>query len=136
MFNRRDSFLKPAGCGAYLLGALALAPAGVRTRFANQEAGRIVSSEPFSRLEELGEGIWALVSTPLQERTTLSNGGITAGSDGVLIGEVARAAFERGNPRVEVAAEYSLPESLGEWFMFSRRYHEVAFTAWHRELAG
>ena len=323
LVNRRDLLLKATGCSAYLLGALAWAPARVRSRFATQEVGRVVSSEPFGRLEELGEGIWALVSTPLQERTTLSNGGIIAGSNGVLVvegfasiagaqwmaakaveltgrgpthvvlthyhgdhstglagyrndddvplilhtpktrdllvaswserddsgaasplavlpaealipddedrldidlggrvvgisahlghtpsdvtvrvedprvvfcgdlvwndmfpnyvdaiptrlwtacndlladrdaiyvpghgsvgdfgdarrflavienvGEAARAAFEGGIPPAEAAAEYTLPESLGEWFMFSPRYHEVAFTAWHRELSG
>lgn len=321
--SRRDLLLRSAGCGAHVLGALAVAPTLLRTRFAAQEVGRVVSAEPFARLEELGEGIWALVSTPLQGRTTISNGGIIAGSDGVLliegfmsiagaqwmaaraveltgrrpthvvlthfhadhstglpgyrnddevplivhtpktrellaaslsggnesgadsplsvlsdealvpddgdrldidlggrtvgitaraghtpsdltvrvedpgvvfcgdlvwndmfpnyvdaipsrlwtacnelladrdaiyvpghgsvgdyddarrflavienVGEAARAAFEAGTPATEAAAEYTLPESLGEWFMFSPLYYEVAFTAWQRELSG
>ena len=52
------------------------------------------------------------------------------------VGAAARAAFERGVPSAEAAAEFALPESMGEWFMFSPRYHEVAFTAWYRELSG
>ncbi len=322
MFNRREVLSKSVDCGAYLLGALALAPTAARRRFAARQTGRVVISEPFGRLEELGEGIWALVSTPLEARTTLSNGGIVAGRDGVLViegfasvegaqwmaaaaeelsgrrpshvvlthfhgdhssglagyrsdgdvplifhtpttrelltgslaaredrgaespltvfpdealiadeggltvdlggrsvtlsaraghtpsditvrvedprvvfcgdlvwndmfpnyvdaiptrlwsacnelladaeaiyvpghgavgdyddmrrflavietvGEAARAAFERGTPPAEAAAEYQVPESLGEWFMFSPRYYEVAFSAWHRDLSG
>ena len=87
MFNRREVLSKSVDCGAYLLGALALAPTAARRRFAARQTGRVVVSEPFGRLEQLGEGIWALVSTPLQERTTLSNGGIIAGTDGVLVVE-------------------------------------------------
>jgi glyoxylase-like metal-dependent hydrolase (beta-lactamase superfamily II) len=33
----------------------------------------------------LADGIWALVSTPLDDRTTLCNGGIVAGQDGLLV---------------------------------------------------
>jgi glyoxylase-like metal-dependent hydrolase (beta-lactamase superfamily II) len=51
------------------------------------------------------------------------------------IGSAARAAFEAGIPAAEAAAEYSLPDSLGEWMMFSPSYYEVAFTAWERELS-
>ena len=85
LFNRREVLSKSVDCGAYLLGALALAPTAARRRFAARQTGRVVISEPFGRLEELGEGIWALVSTPLEARTTLSNGGIVAGRDGVLV---------------------------------------------------
>jgi len=47
----------------------------------------VVASEPWGRLERVAEGIWALVSTPLQDRTTLCNGGIIAGSSGVAVVE-------------------------------------------------
>ncbi|MDB4891375.1 MAG: beta-lactamase domain protein, partial [Gemmatimonadetes bacterium] len=41
--------------------------------------------EPFGALEKVADGVWALVSTPLGgDRTTLSNGGIIAGRNGVL----------------------------------------------------
>lgn len=45
----------------------------------------MVASEPWGRIERLGEGIWALVSDPLRDRTTLCNGGIVAGSAGVVV---------------------------------------------------
>lgn len=48
--------------------------------------GPVVAAEPFGRLEEIGPGIWAMVSTPLGgDRTTLANGGIVAGRSGVLV---------------------------------------------------
>ena len=52
------------------------------------------------------------------------------------VGEAARGAFERGTSAAEGAADYEVPGGLGEWFMFSPRYYEVAFEAWHRELSG
>jgi glyoxylase-like metal-dependent hydrolase (beta-lactamase superfamily II) len=52
------------------------------------------------------------------------------------VGEAAQRAFESGKTAAEGAADYSLPENLGEWFMFSPRYYEVAFGAWYRELRG
>jgi glyoxylase-like metal-dependent hydrolase (beta-lactamase superfamily II) len=45
----------------------------------------VVAREPFGYLERIGDGVWALVSTPLGgERATLANGGLIAGRDGVL----------------------------------------------------
>jgi glyoxylase-like metal-dependent hydrolase (beta-lactamase superfamily II) len=47
-----------------------------------------VAEEPFGRLEVVGQGLWAFVSTPLAgDYTTVSNGGIIAGADGVLVVE-------------------------------------------------
>jgi glyoxylase-like metal-dependent hydrolase (beta-lactamase superfamily II) len=46
----------------------------------------------------------------------------------------ARLAHERGMPATEAAESYSIPESLGEWVMFSPRYYEVALSAWEKEL--
>ncbi|MGD8328146.1 MAG: MBL fold metallo-hydrolase [Acidobacteriota bacterium] len=322
-FSRRSLFAGSFGCAGHLLASLEAATAEARRGFAVAQLGEVVREQPFGRLERLADGVWALVSTPLQARTTLSNGGIVAGSNGVLViegfasvegaqwmamqarqltgsrpshvvlthyhsdhsgglagyrndadlplvlhtattralledslrgrdtggaespvvtlvdealvpesgeplrvdlggrvvtvrargghtpsdlsvkvedprvvfcgdlmwngmfpnyvdaiptrlatackelfadsnaiyvpghgalaehaetqryveliedvGEAARAAIERGLTPAEGAAEYSVPESLGEWFMFSPRYYEVAFTAWQRELAG
>jgi len=50
-----------------------------------QERFPVVASEPWGRLEEVAHGVWALVSTPLQDRTTLCNGGIVAGRTGVVV---------------------------------------------------
>jgi glyoxylase-like metal-dependent hydrolase (beta-lactamase superfamily II) len=45
-----------------------------------------VAQEPFGRLEAVGEGLWAFISTPLGgDYTTVCNGGIVAGRDGVLV---------------------------------------------------
>ena len=38
-------------------------------------------------MEEVGEGLWALISTPLEDRTTLSNGGILRGVRETLVVE-------------------------------------------------
>lgn len=44
---------------------------------------------PGNAVEQLGDGIWALVSTPLKDdpraRLTVANGGIVAGRDGVVL---------------------------------------------------
>jgi glyoxylase-like metal-dependent hydrolase (beta-lactamase superfamily II) len=47
---------------------------------------KIVADEPWARIEQLSEGVWAVVSTPLAKNdwTTLCNGGIIAGRDRVV----------------------------------------------------
>ncbi|MEO0983204.1 MAG: MBL fold metallo-hydrolase [Pseudomonadota bacterium] len=52
------------------------------------------------------------------------------------VGDAAQTAFDAGRPPAEAAAEYAVPESLGEWTLFSPRYYETAFEAWRRELSG
>ena len=47
----------------------------------------------------------------------------------------ARRAIEAGTPMEQAAARYTVPDSLGEWFMFSDRYPELAFRAWERALS-
>lgn len=71
------------GCAAHL----ALAGPGASRLFAATTPSRTVQEVPWGRLEEVAEGIWALVSTPLQDRTTLCNGGIIRGEAGVLLVE-------------------------------------------------
>ena len=60
-------------------------PIWARKLWATQDRFPIDASEPWGRLERVAEGIWALVSTPLQDRTTLCNGGIVAGRSGVVV---------------------------------------------------
>ncbi len=45
----------------------------------------MVAREPWGKLERVADGVWALISAPLSgDRTTLSNGGIIAGRNGVM----------------------------------------------------
>ena len=48
----------------------------------------MVAESEFARIEKLGEGVWAVVSTPLKNGTThfetTANGGIVLGSNGLL----------------------------------------------------
>jgi glyoxylase-like metal-dependent hydrolase (beta-lactamase superfamily II) len=68
--------------------------------------------------------------------------GAVAGADDLtryqsMLDEIERAAREAhaaGLTAADAGAAYSLPESLGEWTMFSRAFFERAFAAWYREL--
>jgi glyoxylase-like metal-dependent hydrolase (beta-lactamase superfamily II) len=89
---RRD-FLRLAGsCAAHL--AIATAGVGVATRelFARTGARAVIQEEPWGRLEAVADGVWALVSTPLEDRTTLCNGGIVVGTHGVVVVEAFASA--------------------------------------------
>ena len=82
----RRSFLHQAtSCGAYMLAAFAAGPALLRRAFAASQKFDVVASETFGRLEQVADGVWALISTPQTGRETLSNGGIVAGRDGVMV---------------------------------------------------
>jgi len=50
------------------------------------------------------------------------------------VGQAARRAFSAGTSMATAAADYRVPERLGEWMLFSPRYFEVAFRAWERVL--
>lgn len=86
----RRQFLAAAGsCAAHLAFLGAASPGLARTLFALPPGGqdRVVAREPWGRLEAVADGVWALISTPLEDRTTLCNGGIVAGRSGVLLVE-------------------------------------------------
>ena len=83
--SRREFLDQSGSCAAHL----ALVARGMTTaaklRWPGASVGAVVAREPFGSLEKIAEGVWALVSTPLSgDRTTLSNGGIVAGSSAVL----------------------------------------------------
>jgi glyoxylase-like metal-dependent hydrolase (beta-lactamase superfamily II) len=83
--TRRDFLSNSGSCAAHLALAAAVSPELLRRLWANVPAERIVAAEPFGSLERIADGVWALISTPLNgDRTTISNGGIVAGKDGVL----------------------------------------------------
>ena len=82
--SRRDLLRNAATCSAHLALISATRPVLLLERWARMQ-GPVVAREPFGTLEKVSEGVWALVSTPLSgDRTTLSNGGIIAGRQGVL----------------------------------------------------
>jgi len=84
-YSRRDFLCRATSCAAHVGLMSAFAPAWSRELWAAQERFSVVASEPWGRIERIAEGIWALVSQPLQDRTTLCNGGIIAGRNGVVM---------------------------------------------------
>lgn len=86
VLSRRTLLGGAMSCGAYTLFALAGASAVHRRAFAQQTGGEVVATEPFARVERLAENAWAVVSTTAGGRMqTVSNGGIIAGREGVLV---------------------------------------------------
>lgn len=86
----RRQFLGSLGaCAAHLAAVSVAGTAATKRLFAANARGPVVSEEPWGRLEQLGDGIWALISTPLNEHLrsslTVANGGIVAGRDGVAV---------------------------------------------------
>jgi glyoxylase-like metal-dependent hydrolase (beta-lactamase superfamily II) len=88
--SRREFLALASSVGAQV----ALMTAGPRPAWTG-EGPKIVADEAWARIEQLAEGVWAVVSTPLakDDWTTLSNGGIISGSDRVVTVEAyARTA--------------------------------------------
>jgi glyoxylase-like metal-dependent hydrolase (beta-lactamase superfamily II) len=85
--DRREFFALSGSCAAHLALASTFMPAAARSAWA-QPRGMVVAREPFGNLEKVADGVWAMISTPLAgDRTTLSNGGIIAGRNAVLVVE-------------------------------------------------
>jgi glyoxylase-like metal-dependent hydrolase (beta-lactamase superfamily II) len=83
--TRREFLVQSGSCAAHLALVAAAFPPAARSRWPGASIGTEVAREPFGSLEKAADGVWALVSTPLSgDRTTLSNGGIVAGSQAVL----------------------------------------------------
>lgn len=83
---RRDFLRQTGSCAAHLALAATVLPPGLARRWTALAGGRVVAAEPFGRLEAVGDGVWALISTPLGgDFTTVANGGIVAGSSGVMV---------------------------------------------------
>jgi glyoxylase-like metal-dependent hydrolase (beta-lactamase superfamily II) len=83
-FSRRDFLVRSTSCAAHIALAAAVAPRALRASWA-RPLGEVVAREPFGNLEQVADGIWAMISNPFGgDRTTLSNGGIIAGRSGVL----------------------------------------------------
>jgi glyoxylase-like metal-dependent hydrolase (beta-lactamase superfamily II) len=84
--SSRRAFLAAAGsCASHLALAASFAPAVLRAAWAAPVGGTVVTRAPWGRLERVADGVWALISDPLGgDRTTLANGGIIAGRNGVM----------------------------------------------------
>lgn len=85
----RRRFLADGGSCAAWLSAATLLPGSLSATFARQARGEVVLEAPFARIERIVDGVFAIVSTPLQDGppdfTTGANGGIVAGRDGTLL---------------------------------------------------
>jgi glyoxylase-like metal-dependent hydrolase (beta-lactamase superfamily II) len=81
--SRRD-FVRTSAFG--LAGGLLTLGHAPRTAWA-QERFPVVATEPWGRILRIADGVWALESNPLEDRTTLCNGGIIAGRAGVVVVE-------------------------------------------------
>lgn len=85
--SRRRFLAASAGCAGYLAAAGPLLSPMAHRRWRGP-GGRIVAQEPFARIEDLGFGMFAIVSTPLEgDYTTVCNGGIIMGRQGTLVVE-------------------------------------------------
>jgi glyoxylase-like metal-dependent hydrolase (beta-lactamase superfamily II) len=85
--SRREFLGRASSCALHLGIMAAASPAWMRRSWTAQSRFPVVASEPWGRLEHVAEGVWALVSTPLEDRATLCNGGIVAGRAGVVLVE-------------------------------------------------
>jgi len=85
--DRRQFLQGCAACGAHIALLASASPLGAARTFAAAQDSNVVVREPWARIEEVADGIWAVISTPLEDRTTICNGGIIRGSGGVLVVE-------------------------------------------------
>jgi glyoxylase-like metal-dependent hydrolase (beta-lactamase superfamily II) len=90
--SRRAFLALGTSCCAHLLLLARANPAAAARTWCAPDARRIVAREPWGRLELLAPGVWALVSTPLQDRLTLCNAAIVAGSARVVVVEACASA--------------------------------------------
>ena len=88
--NRRAFLGSVGGCAGHILW-MSAGYGAARRLFAAVPAGRVVAQEIWGRLEQVGPGIWAMISTPLAgtrdsgAMRTVCNGGIVAGRNQVLL---------------------------------------------------
>ncbi len=96
--TRRDFLAWTGSCAAHLMWMSAAASVGTRRLFAGEPSNNVVAKEPWGRIEQLHDGVWAIVSTPLEAKdwTTIANGGIIAGSQRVLVVESFASAKGAG----------------------------------------
>lgn len=123
--TRRDVLSWTGSCCAHLTWMSAAASLPARRLFAAETTGKVVAEEPWGRIEQLYDGVWAVISTPLAQRdwTTLANGGIIAGKDRVLVVE----SFARPAGAAWVASQAQA--------LTGRRPTDVVITHYHGDHA-
>ena len=83
---RRDFLKGSLSCGAYTLLALAATSTANQRAFAQATSSDSAAKTPFAHVDKISDGVWSVISTPLAgDFTTISNGGIIAGDDAVLV---------------------------------------------------
>jgi glyoxylase-like metal-dependent hydrolase (beta-lactamase superfamily II) len=83
--SRRSFVAAQVTCATHLALAASAMPLAARKLWAAEPLGTVVAREPFGTLEQVADGVWAHISTPLTgTRTTVANGGLIAGRNGVL----------------------------------------------------
>ena len=101
--SRRQFVGTSAGCASYLAAAGPFLSGPALRRWRGPGAPLVVAQAPFARIEEVGPGMFAIISTPLDgDYTTVCNGGIVGGSSGTLMVE----AFAR-RPLIRPRAAWS-----------------------------
>ncbi len=121
--SRRDFLRASAACGAHLLLLASAAPLRAERIFA-MRSRPVRAREPWGRIEEVADGIWAMISTPLDDRTTICNGGIIRGRSGVLV--IETFAQPQGSSWLAGKAK----ELAGRW------PDEVILTHFHSDHSG
>lgn len=103
--SRRRFVAASGSCASYLAAAAPLLSTSALRRWMEvPRAPRLVAQKPFARIEEVGSGSFAVVSTPLEgDYTTVCNGGIIGGTAGTVVVEAfatpAGAAWVAGQAR-------------------------------------
>ena len=122
--SRRAFLAAGASCGAHLLLLARSSPAAALSAWGTRHQERIVAQEAWGRLEQLAPGVWALVSTPLQDRLTLCNGAIVAGRDRLVVVEAFASA---------AGARWLLDQAER---LAGRRVDDVVVTHYHADHTG
>jgi len=88
ILSRRAFLRTTSACATHLTLMATPFPAAARALWSRRPLGPVLAQESFGRIEEVGGGLFAFISTPLGgDYTTVSNGGIIAGRSGVLVVE-------------------------------------------------
>ena len=87
--NRRHFLTFAGSCCAHMMTLANSSPVHARKVFAPQDTEKIVAQEKFGRVEKVSDGIWSVISTPFESKdfTTVSNGGIIAGTERTIVVE-------------------------------------------------